>query len=506
MSDQELLDRIAQGDQAALTELCDRYAELIRKRAQWIARQYNCLRPGSHGGWSDYTKETLSELESVGMLTLIECAMNGGYDSSKGVFGTYNVPFLDGAMRRHLEASMGTLSLDRDSMGLVRKAQMLYHRDGKEMSEIAGELGVSLAEVARAVAYRDKSYRLSFDLVIEVTNALNDKPELLNDIYEQLVSVVRKSNHDRILMISPRLRSDSAYLSDLEIPSDANGYLMAEWHFYAAGPSKTNEKKLWTTGTPAERQLVQSKIDKALQWQRETGIPTWVGAWMPGNYNDGNDYTLDEQLAFASFVAQALEDASIPFAVNSDTKFYDRVEKRWYSEMLPLTMELFQPESLPFSDVPEGAWYYDSLLYVYQNGIFSGTSATTFSPYQNMTRQQLWTVLGRMAGEKLSGSGVYSAARSWAIRAGVSDGSDPTGTLSRQQLVMLLWRFAGEPTSVQDLSGFSDAAQVSSYAKKAMSWAVENQILTGSGGCLLPHGTATRAQVAAILSRFSIGS
>ena len=83
MSDQELLDRITQGDQAALTELCDRYAELIRKRAQWIARQYNCLRPGSHGGWSDYTKETLSELESVGMLTLIECAMNGGYDSSK---------------------------------------------------------------------------------------------------------------------------------------------------------------------------------------------------------------------------------------------------------------------------------------------------------------------------------------------------------------------------------------------------------------------------------------
>ena len=111
------------------------------------------LRPGSHGGWSDYTKETLSELESVGMLTLIECVRNGGYDSSKGAFGTYNVPFLDGAMRRHLEASMGTLSLDRDSMGLVRKAQMLYHWDGKEMSEIAGELGVSLAEVAKAVAY-----------------------------------------------------------------------------------------------------------------------------------------------------------------------------------------------------------------------------------------------------------------------------------------------------------------------------------------------------------------
>ena len=197
MSDQELLDRIAQGDQAALTELCDRYAELIRKRAQWIARQYNCLRPGSHGGWSDYTKETLSELESVGMLTLIECAMNGGYDSSKGVFGTYNVPFLDGAMRRHLEASMGTLSLDRDSMGLVRKAQMLYHRDGKEMSEIAGELGVSLAEVARAVAYPTHFFSV-YDLPI---------PEEDGDIFEYLMSDLLSASAEEIVLRALTMKS-----------------------------------------------------------------------------------------------------------------------------------------------------------------------------------------------------------------------------------------------------------------------------------------------------------
>ena len=98
-------------------------------------------------------------------------------NQSYGVFGTYNVPFLDGAMRRHLEASMGTLSLDRDSMGLVRKAQMLYHRDGKEMSEIAGELGVSLAEVARAVAYPTHFFSV-YDLPI---------PEEDGDIFEYLV-------------------------------------------------------------------------------------------------------------------------------------------------------------------------------------------------------------------------------------------------------------------------------------------------------------------------------
>ena len=178
MSDQELLDRISQGDQAALTELCDGHAELIRKRAQWITRQYNCLRPSNRGGWSDYTKETLSELESVGMLALIECARNGGYDSTKGTFGTYIVPFMDGAMRRHLESSMGTLSLDRDSMGLVRKAQMLYHRDGKEMSEISEELGISLAEVARAVAYPTHFFSV-YDLPM---------PEEDGDIFEYLMS------------------------------------------------------------------------------------------------------------------------------------------------------------------------------------------------------------------------------------------------------------------------------------------------------------------------------
>ena len=178
MSDQELLDRIALGDQTALTELCDSHVELIRKRAQWIARQYNCLRPGSRGGWSDYTRETLSELESVGILVLIECARNGGYDSTKGTFGTYIVPFLDGAMRRHLESSMGTLSLDRDSMGLVRKAQMLYYRDGKEISKIAEELDISCSEASRAVAYPTHFFSV-YDLPI---------PEEGGDIFEYLQS------------------------------------------------------------------------------------------------------------------------------------------------------------------------------------------------------------------------------------------------------------------------------------------------------------------------------
>ncbi|MFD3158739.1 glycoside hydrolase family 5 protein (plasmid) [Haloimpatiens sp. FM7330] len=97
--------------------------------------------------------------------------------------------------------------------------------------------------------YKNYSHLLSFDLLIEATDALNKKPEKLNDLYERIVPEIRKMNPTRIIIISPRLRSDADYLKELKLPTKNNGYLMAEWHFYASGPSKTNKRKLWTTGT-----------------------------------------------------------------------------------------------------------------------------------------------------------------------------------------------------------------------------------------------------------------
>lgn len=120
-----------------------------------------------------------------------------------------------------------------------------------------------------AERYNEKSYLLSFDLLIEATDALNKQPEKLNEIYERIVTEVRKTNPQRIIMISPRLRSDSQYLSELKIPSQSNGYLMAEWHFYAAGPSKDNDRKLWTIGSENEKKLITDKINYALDWQKK---------------------------------------------------------------------------------------------------------------------------------------------------------------------------------------------------------------------------------------------
>ena len=178
MSNEELLEQISNGDEAALTKLYLMNTGLVKDRAWFIARQYHCLRQTKYGSLSDYAKETLSELESVGKLALVECVRAGGYDAEKGRFTTYVTPFLDGAMRRHLECSMGTLSLDRDSMGLVRKMQRLYYQEGKKLSEICVSLGIYFRVAARAVAYPTHFFSV-YDL---------QDPDDDGDVYERLTT------------------------------------------------------------------------------------------------------------------------------------------------------------------------------------------------------------------------------------------------------------------------------------------------------------------------------
>lgn len=178
MTNEELLERIANGEEAALTKLCLINTGIVKNRAWSIARQYHCLRQTKYGGLSDYAKETLSELESVGKLALVECVRAGGYDAEKGRFTTYVTPFLDGAMRRHLECSMGTLALDRDSMRLVRKAQRLYYQEGKEPREICASLGIPFRAAARAITYPTHFFSV-YDL---------QGPDDDGDIFERIAS------------------------------------------------------------------------------------------------------------------------------------------------------------------------------------------------------------------------------------------------------------------------------------------------------------------------------
>ncbi len=193
--------------------------------------------------------------------------------------------------------------------------------------------------------YKNYTHKLAFNLIIEISGLLSDQPETLNSLYERVVSVIRETNPTRIIIISPVGTSDPYNLKLLKIPTKSNGYLMGEWHFYAAGPSKSSSTKLWTTGTAAEKKLVTDKINAALDWEKSTSIPTWVGAWMPGNYNKADEYTVPEQVVFSSFMVRELGKANIPWAVNAEHKFTDYLDgfSRWTQSRVPVRDVMIDP-------------------------------------------------------------------------------------------------------------------------------------------------------------------
>ncbi len=159
----------------------------------------------------------------------------------------------------------------------------------------------------------------------------------------------------------------------------------------------------------------------------------------------------------------------------------------------------------PFTDVKEGDWHYDAVKYAHQKGLFSGVTDTTFAPDASMTRAMLWAVLARQAGQDTSGgANWYEKAQAWAVEQGVSDGRQPTGEITREQMITMLWRLSGSPVLMDypGLSTFDDAGDISGYAQKAMAWAHQKGLVEGSGNALMPKANATRAQVASIMMRY----
>ena len=124
---------------------------------------------------------------------------------------------------------------------------------------------------------------------------------------------------------------------------------------------------------------------------------------------------------------------------------------------------------ISFTDVAESFWAYNEIQWAAENGYMTGTTATTFNPGGTVTRQQVWMILARMAGANPADMAV---AKTWAVNNGISDGTNPGGAVTRQQLVALLYRFAGQNgynvSAKADLSGYPDVASLASYAADAM--------------------------------------
>ena len=159
-----------------------------------------------------------------------------------------------------------------------------------------------------------------------------------------------------------------------------------------------------------------------------------------------------------------------------------------------------------FTDASTTAWYHDGVHYCLANGLMEGVSDTLFAPNASMTRAMVWAILARLDGETITGSNWAETARAWAMENGVSDGTDPMSAVTREQLVTMLWRYAGSETPTGSLTRYPDYAAISDWAGQAMLWATVEGIIEGDkNGLINPTATATRAQAATILVRFCEG-
>lgn len=184
----------------------------------------------------------------------------------------------------------------------------------------------------------------------------------------------------------------------------------------------------------------------------------------------------------------------------------------------------FVRSSLPFSDVSRGQWFYDYVAWAYNTGLMEGVSAGRFAPNSTTTRAMVVTIIYRLAGSPgVSGTSDftdvpagawYADAVTWAAKRGIVEGMtattfDPNDAVTREELAAMLYRYAkhkGYDTSAAEntnILSYNDALSISEYAFEALQWACGEGIINGTGaGSLEPGGSATRAQLAAMLYRF----
>ena len=188
-------------------------------------------------------------------------------------------------------------------------------------------------------------------------------------------------------------------------------------------------------------------------------------------------------------------------------------------------VETEAPVGEPFLDVNEGDWFYDAVAYAYENGLMDGVGGNRFAPNSATTRAQLVTILYRMEGQPVVSGDLpftdveagtwYTNAVGWAAQNGIVNGVGddtfaPGNDLTREQLVTILYRYAEskgyDVSASADLAGYPDGEEIQAYAREAMAWAVAENIIQGmEDDTLKPAGNASRAQIATILMRFCEG-
>ena len=211
----------------------------------------------------------------------------------------------------------------------------------------------------------------------------------------------------------------------------------------------------------------------------------------------------------------------VPETVKADVLFQQMKQRRTYYAIVLDD----KSHELPFTDLTAGAWYWDAVAYVYRHDMMAGYGDNLFGPNDDLSRAQLCQIVYNMEGQPavtggsaftdVADSAWYADAVTWAAENGIVGGYGgglfgPEDNITREQLATILYRYAqakgydvsvGEDTNILS---YTDALEISEYAIPAMQWAVGAGIINGTddGSTLTPQGDATRAQIATMLMRF----
>ena len=352
--------------------------------------------------------------------------------------------------------------------------------------------------------------------------------------------------------------AESNYVSTIYAPSCLGGYALSEftngkksgWMYTVNGKHPNQGLKNWTLndGDVVIWHYVNDYSCEVADWFNDSQYPSlgdgsYYNSWLraadisPEQYVNellgkilkvGKNGTVEPKLTFQHI------GKSVTFTFKPDTGYKVKdvkvngksvgAVKTYTIDKLTVSTRIeveFTNGKLPFTDVRESDWFYEDVAFAYENGLFAGTSDTTFSPNASMTRAMLVTVLYRLEGQPAvngrSGfsdvqyNGYYEDAVTWAADNGIVNGTStttfsPNANVTREQMAAILYRYAQykkyNTAASSSLNGFTDQASVSGYATASLEWAVAEKLVNGSAGKLMPTGNATRAQVAAILHRF----
>ena len=352
--------------------------------------------------------------------------------------------------------------------------------------------------------------------------------------------------------------AESNYVSTIYAPSCLGGYTLSEftngkksgWMYTVNGTHPNQGLKNWTLNDNdvVVWHYVNDYSHEVADWFNDPNYPslgngTYYNGWLraadisPEQYVNellgkilkvGKNGTVEPKLTFQHI------GKSVTFTFKPDTGYKVKdvkvngksvgAVKTYTIDKLTVSTRIeveFTNGKLPFTDVRESDWFYEDVAFAYENGLFAGTSDTTFSPNASMTRAMLVTVLYRLEGQPAvngrSGfsdvqyNGYYEDAVTWAADNGIVNGTSastfsPNANVTREQMAAILYRYAQykkyNTAASSSLNGFTDHASVSGYAAASLEWAVAEKLVNGSAGKLMPTGNATRAQVAAILHRF----